>query len=89
MVRDIRGHQLLAGYRGTAPANTASLLDLLHRVSLLASEHPDVSELDLNPVLAMPGEAACVALDARLRLGVAEAPEAVAPAATEADAPAR
>ncbi|HEU4333435.1 MAG TPA: acetate--CoA ligase family protein [Candidatus Eisenbacteria bacterium] len=89
MVRDIRGHQLLAGYRGTAPANMASLHDLLHRVSLLAGEHGDVLEFDLNPVLAMPGEAGCVALDARLRLGVAEGPEAAAPASTEAGATAR
>jgi len=44
-------------------------VDLLHRVSLLASEHTDLLELDLNPVLALPGEAPCMALDARVRLG--------------------
>jgi acetyltransferase len=68
MVEGIRGYPLLTGYRGAPPANQASLLDLLHRVSLLATDHPEVLELDLNPVLALPGDAPCVALDARLRL---------------------
>jgi acetyl coenzyme A synthetase (ADP forming)-like protein len=67
MVRGIRGHRLLTGYRGAPAANVSSLLDLLHRVSLLASEHTEILELDLNPVLTLPGEAPCVALDARLR----------------------
>ena len=76
---------LLSGYRGAPPANRASLLDLLHRVSLLASEHPDLLELDLNPVLARPGTNPCLALDARVRLGAA----GVAPASTTAEAPTR
>jgi acetyl coenzyme A synthetase (ADP forming)-like protein len=74
MVRDIRGNPLLSGFRGAPPANQASLLDLLHRVSRLACEHPEILELDLNPVLAMPGDGPCLALDARLRLGPAPAP---------------
>jgi len=68
MVREIRGHPLLEGYRGTPKTNRASLLDLIHRVSRMATEHPEILELDLNPVLVFPGDAPCVALDARLRL---------------------
>ncbi|MGH7681190.1 MAG: acetate--CoA ligase family protein [Candidatus Eiseniibacteriota bacterium] len=69
MVRGIRGYPLLQGYRGTAPANVASLLDLLHRVSRLAIDLPEILELDLNPVLAFPGDAPCIALDARVKVG--------------------
>jgi len=75
MVREIRGFPLLDGYRGAPKMNMASVLDLVHRVSRLASEQEAVAELDLNPVLVFPGEAPCVALDARVRL-TAEAPAA-------------
>ena len=39
---------------------------LVHRLSLLAVDLPEVAELDLNPVLALPD--GCVAVDARIRL---------------------
>jgi len=68
MVREIRGFPLLDGYRGAPKANVASVVDLLHRISRLASEQEEVAEMDLNPVLVFHGEAPCVALDARVRL---------------------
>jgi acyl-CoA synthetase (NDP forming) len=37
-------------------------------VSRLALDHPEIGELDLNPVLAFPGDAPAVVLDARLKL---------------------
>jgi acetyl coenzyme A synthetase (ADP forming)-like protein len=58
--------KLVAGYRGAAPANVAALTDLLHRLSRLGEDLPELAELDLNPVLA--GPEGCVAVDARLRL---------------------
>src|SRR5882672_4387871 len=68
MVREIRGFPLLDGYRRAPKANVASVLDLVHRVSRLATEQEAVAELDLNPVLAFPGDTPCIALDARVRL---------------------
>jgi acetate---CoA ligase (ADP-forming) len=74
MVREIRGFPLLEGFRGAPPANVPSLVDLLHRVSRLATDLEEIAELDLNPVVALPGEAPCVALDARVRLVQAAKP---------------
>jgi acyl-CoA synthetase (NDP forming) len=74
MVREIRGYPLLDGYRGAAKANTASVQDLVHRVSRLATELTEVAELDLNPVSVFPGDAPCVALDARVRLQAGATP---------------
>ena len=74
MVREIRSHPLLEGYRGAPPGNTESLIDLIHRVSCLASENPEIVELDLNPVLVFPGTRACLAIDARMRVARAVAP---------------
>ena len=47
--------KLVAGWRGAPPADRAALARLLHRLSRLAVDHPEVAELDLNPVLAWPG----------------------------------
>jgi acyl-CoA synthetase (NDP forming) len=58
--------RLVGGYRGAPPADAAALVDLLHRLSRLAQDLPEVAELDLNPVLAL--ESGCVAVDARVRL---------------------
>jgi acyl-CoA synthetase (NDP forming) len=57
---------LVAGFRGAPPADEAALVDLLLRLSLLADDLPEVAELDLNPVLALPDR--CVAVDARVRV---------------------
>ena len=66
LVRSGKAGRLVAGFRGAPPADEAALVDLLLRLSLLAEELPEVAELDLNPVLALPDR--CVAVDARIRV---------------------
>ncbi len=62
--------QLVRGFRGASPAKAEALVDLVHRLSLLAEDLPEVAELDLNPVIALPDR--CVVVDARIRVGKAE-----------------
>ena len=66
LVRVGKAGPLVAGFRGAPPTDEAALVDLLLRLSLLAHELPEVVELDLNPVLALPDR--CVAVDARVRV---------------------
>jgi acyl-CoA synthetase (NDP forming) len=66
LVHSGKAGRLVAGFRGTPPADQAALVDLLLRLSLLAEDLPEVAELDLNPVFALPG--GCVAVDARVRV---------------------
>jgi acetyl coenzyme A synthetase (ADP forming)-like protein len=66
LVRGGKAGCLVAGFRGAPPADEAALVDLLLRLSLLANDLPEVAELDLNPVLALPN--GCLALDARVRI---------------------
>ncbi len=66
MVHGIRGFRLLTGVRGAPPADLRALEDVLLRASRLATDFPDVSELDLNPVLALADGARVV--DARVML---------------------
>jgi hypothetical protein len=66
LVASGKAGRLVAGWRGAPPADQAALEDVLHRLARLAEHHPEVAELDLNPVLA--GPARCTAVDARVRL---------------------
>jgi acyl-CoA synthetase (NDP forming) len=64
IVREIKGFPLLQGYRGAPPSDLAALEDLILKVSKFVEAHPEVEEIDLNPVFAYPDGA--VAVDARI-----------------------
>ena len=66
MIEEIKGYQLLLGYRGQAPVNTSSLEDMLLIVSDFVESNPEIKEIDLNPVFAYKDSA--VAADARIVL---------------------
>ena len=66
MVRSLKTFPLLDGYRGAPRADVPALEELLLRVSALAAAHPEIAELDCNPVLAGPG--AAIVVDARVRI---------------------
>ena len=69
MVRSIQGFRLLQGYRGHPPADVEALENLLLRVARLVEEIPEIAELDLNPVIALPPGQGCAIVDVRMRLG--------------------
>lgn len=51
MIREIRGHPLVTGYRGRPPLAVGTLADTLARVSLLAADHAErIAEIDINPL---------------------------------------
>jgi acyl-CoA synthetase (NDP forming)/GNAT superfamily N-acetyltransferase len=52
LIRSIKAAPLLLGYRGSPPADLGALRDLLLRVSRLADDLPEITDLDLNPVIA-------------------------------------
>src|SRR5262249_23380049 len=54
LVHSGKAGRLVVGFRGSAPADAGALTDLLHRLSALAEDLPEVAELDLNPVIALP-----------------------------------
>ncbi|MDQ0716705.1 acyl-CoA synthetase (NDP forming)/GNAT superfamily N-acetyltransferase [Streptomyces luteogriseus] len=51
LVRSIRTAPLLFGWRGSAPADTPALEELLLRVSRLVDDHPEVVAVTLEPVV--------------------------------------
>jgi acyl-CoA synthetase (NDP forming) len=68
LLREIRGFPLLRGYRGQPAVDVEALRDVLLRVSRLADEVPEIVELDLNPVIALPSGHGCRVVDARIKV---------------------
>jgi len=66
MLHEVRGHALLNGYRGQPPANEKHLIEVLLQASKLMMEHPEIEQMDLNPVKAY--ENGAYVIDARIIL---------------------
>jgi len=66
MICEIKGYKLLEGYRGQDPADIKTLEKLLVNLSKFIEKHPEIKELDLNPVFAY--KKGVVAVDARVML---------------------
>ena len=64
LLDSVRVSRLLAGYRGRDRVRPDALIDVIVAVSRLAEAHPEITELDLNPVIVGRHEA--VAVDARM-----------------------
>lgn len=54
MVDQLKAQKVLAGVRGAAGVDKQALVSLLMQVSQLVEAYPEISELDLNPVIAYP-----------------------------------
>jgi acetate---CoA ligase (ADP-forming) len=67
MISGIRGHGALTGTRGKPAADLDALRALLLQVSAFLSAHPQVEEMDLNPVIVH--ERGLTIADARVVLG--------------------
>jgi acetate---CoA ligase (ADP-forming) len=66
LVSSGRTKRLVAGFRGAPPADEPALIDLVLRLSKLAIDRPEIVELDLNPLFALPE--GYLPVDARIRV---------------------
>lgn len=66
LLRSLKAFPLLEGYRGGARADIPALEELILRVGAMVEAHPEIVELDCNPVIAAP--AGAVVVDARVRV---------------------
>jgi acetate---CoA ligase (ADP-forming) len=73
MIREIKGYRLLEGYRGHPPADIKAIEEVLLRLSHLVEEVDEITEIDLNPVFALPPGQGCRIVDARIWVGPIEA----------------
>ncbi len=68
MLRELKSFPLLEGARGQDGIHIGTLIDMIGRLSRLATDFPDIAELDINPVLAFKDAADFRVLDARITL---------------------
>lgn len=66
MITKLKAYPLLKGYRNTPPADINALVAVLCNTSRLVMEHPEIKELDLNPVMAY--KTGTITVDARIIL---------------------
>jgi len=64
MLDELHGARLLSGFRGEPPVDRNQVAGLVVSVGDLLLEHPEIQEIDLNPVVATAE--GCVAVDARI-----------------------
>ena len=68
MLRSIKSYKVLTGIRGMPPSDIEALKDCLLRLSQMVTEHPEIAELDINPLIVYPEGEGCVVADSRIRL---------------------
>jgi acetyltransferase len=66
MLESLKIWPMLNGYRGRPPMNVSRLVEIMIRLSYLAADYPEITELDINPLLVTPADV--LALDARIIL---------------------
>lgn len=59
MIEEIRGKQLLEGFRGREPVNKESLADILVKTGRLLAEEEQIRELDFNPIIGTDQPLVC------------------------------
>jgi acyl-CoA synthetase (NDP forming) len=64
MVSELKGKELLKGYRGSKPVNMEALAEWLIRLGWLALTFEKIEQIDVNPLLIVDGEP--VAVDATI-----------------------
>jgi len=52
MIKEIRAYPLLAGFRGRKPIGKKKLAVILVQLSRLSLDHPELKEIDFNPIMA-------------------------------------
>lgn len=67
LLRGLRSAALLAGVRGRPAVDVAAAAAVIERITTVAAAHPEIAELEVNPLLVRPDGA--LALDARAVLG--------------------
>lgn len=68
MLKGTRSYALLQGARGQAPVDLDAIAGALQRISQLATDYPEIMELDINPFIVGPVGMEAYVADARMTL---------------------
>jgi len=65
MIQKTWAGKKLKGFRNIAPVDKASIIEAIINLSWLAIDHPEISEIEINPLRAL--SQGCIALDTRMK----------------------
>jgi acetyltransferase len=68
MIRQIKAFKVLTGVRGTPPSDIQAIEETLLRLSCLVCDIPEISELDINPLIVHAEGEGCSVADSRIML---------------------
>ena len=68
MINSIRTFNILKGVRGNPPSDLTAIRECILRVSALVAQHPEINELDINPLIVYPDGQGAVVADCRIML---------------------
>lgn len=69
MISSIKAFPILSGARGRKPADIKSLKNVIYRVAQVSLDFPEISELEINPVIVGDEGKGCGAVDALVTIG--------------------
>ncbi|MFA6451737.1 MAG: acetate--CoA ligase family protein, partial [bacterium] len=72
MIAGIRSYPLLLGARGEEKKDIPRIADTILRIGAILIRHRDITDIELNPLIAYPEGAGVKALDARILLSKSE-----------------
>jgi acyl-CoA synthetase (NDP forming) len=67
MIEEIKGYKVLTGIRGKKAKDVDALKDIISKLSRMANDNPEITEIDLNPVIVHEKGASIV--DSRMIIG--------------------
>jgi acyl-CoA synthetase (NDP forming) len=66
MIDEIQGSAILKGYRGKSPCDIQTVARCIAQISRLLADHPEIVNLDINPLIAYEKGKGCVIVDAKI-----------------------
>jgi len=66
MMKETKIYKLLTGFRGERKGDIQSVKDVIARVSQLALDFPEITDIDINPLFVY--EKGCMAIDVKILL---------------------
>ncbi len=68
MVNAIRGSQILKGFRGAPASDLEALREVVINLSRLLEDHPEIRNLDINPLIVYNEGSGCLVVDAKIEI---------------------
>ena len=72
MIKTIKAYTILQGVRGEPPCDVDAIKDCILRLSQMLTDHPEIAELDINPLIVYPEGQGCIVADSRILLSKPE-----------------